>query len=75
MSTTLPTNQVYDVGIGDFELAFMIRLWYCSGTPDGWMWAAIAEDNMSGWFHGGRLLATDTAALNAAVAHLTAIFN
>ena len=75
MTVALPTSQVHAVGIGDFDLAFIVRLWWCSGTPGGWMWAAIAEDDMTGWFRGEGLFPDDRDALAAAIAHLTAIFD
>ena len=73
-STPAETIQTHYIGIGDFALSFMIRLSYCPGHPGGWRWAAIAEDNMTGWFHGEGLAPTEDDAIDAAEAHLTSIF-
>ena len=76
MSTTpAATSQTHAVRIGDFELSFIVRVWWCSGEPGGWRWSAIAEDDMTDWISGRYKMATAERALEAAVAHLTAIFS
>ncbi len=76
MPTTAPTttSQQHSVLIGEFELSFLVRVWWCSGEPSGWLWAAKGEDDMTGWISGHHLETKAEHALEAAVATLTRRF-